>query len=349
MPRDEPLDPPSIEAAVAAAEVALDRGVVGAARIEEGLNAVYRIDLGDGSRAVLKAATLATDAELLPEPRLLSRLGRETAVPVPDVLATTPPDEGPLGVAYFVTAYCEGRHVTDVLTLPPTAHERLVREAGRHLAAMHEVRVADGFGNLRVDDDLAVTPKYESWATWFAELVTDAADGLLGEGYVTDAEARFADLEPGVREALTGLEAAVGERPVAPAVLHGDYRPANLVLAPRDDADPITRAVLDFGNCPTGDGLVDVALAEDVLIDVPLGGTERADRLRRVLRTAYVDGRDAGCDALFDDRYPYYRLYARVRRLASFGYMVQFAREDDPDDVARRWRSFVRERLAEIE
>lgn len=349
MPRDEPLSWPSIEAVTAATEGALNREIIDVTRIEEGLNATYRVDCADGSRAVLKAATLATDAELLPEPYLLSRLGCETAVPVPEVLSIIPPDEGPLGVASFLTEYCEGRRVTDVSTLSPAVHEGLVREAGQHLAAIHGLRVTDSFGRLRVaDDSLVVTPQHESWGPWFTELAAEAADGLLGAGYVTDAEARFADLEPTIRRELAGVSTAINERQVTPAVLHGDHRPANLVL--RDDASSITRAVLDFGNCVTGDGLVDVALAEDVLVDIPLGeGTDRAGRLRDALRTAYANGRDTNRDALFDGRYPYYRLYARTRRLASFGYMAQFARRDNPDSVARWWRSFVHERLTEIE
>jgi len=136
-------------------------------------------------------------------------------------------------------------------------------------------------------------------------------------------------------------------RDVAPAVLHEDYRLANLVLAPVD-ASPLTRAVLDFGGCSTGDGLLDLTHAEDAPVDIPLGGTERAERRREILRSAYVERRGIDSDAAFGERYQHYRLYARVWRLALFDYWSAFAREDDPDAVAERFRALVRTRLADV-
>jgi aminoglycoside phosphotransferase (APT) family kinase protein len=224
------------------------------------VNAVYRVRLPDGSDAALKTPLLPTDAEFLAEPRVLNRIGRETRVPVPAVLATARADEGPLPGAYFLTRYCEGRGVADLLTLSDAAQERLLREAGRNLEAIHAVRPVDGFGDLRVvGGDLAVRPGTATWADRFGELAADAADGLVGDARVADPEPRFADLASDVRAAFDGFPPAEG-RDVAPAVLHEDYRPANLTLAP-DDVSPLTRAVLDFGDCSTGDGLLDLAHA----------------------------------------------------------------------------------------
>lgn len=349
MVREEALAPPDREAVVSAAESALDRTVAGATRFEEGLNAVYRLDVPDGDPAVLKAATFATDAELLTEAALLSRVGRETSVPVPAVLATAGPDEGGPGVACYAMRYCRGRRVTDLLELPAAARERLVVESGRHLAAVHGLHVADRFGDLRVaDGELAADPGHDSWPAWFDVLAAATADGLLGEGATADPEPRFADLEPAVREALAGGRVAARDGRVRPAVLLGDYRPANLVLAPDDD--PVVSAVLDVGCGPTADGLLDLALAENALVDVPLGGTARADPLRERLRAAYLAARDADPAAPLDgDRYARYRLYAWARRAGAFGYWEQFAREDDPDAAARRWRSAVEALLAALQ
>lgn len=349
MVRETPLPEPDEATARRATRDALDVPVDAVHRIEEGLNATYRVDLADGRSAVLKVATLASDAELLPESRIQDRLHRETAVPVPEVLAVVEPGEGSLEAAAFLAAYCDGRQVTDVLALSAPAHERLGREAGHNLAAMHELAAPDGVGPLAVEDgDLVVASPAESWSARFAALADDAVEGLTGAGYVTDDDGRFADLAPAVEDAFAGFVPVAVDRTVVPAILHGDYRPANLLLAPDDDATPLTHAVLDVGVPATGDGLLDCALAEDALVDVPLGGTDRAEGFRDAFRSAYAAERGQPRSDLFDARYPYYRLLARTWRLGSFGYWHRFAREDDPDDVADRWRGFVRERLAEL-
>lgn len=398
MPREDPVDEPAPEAVREEARVALDRGVTAVAPIERGVNALYRLDLEDGTRAVLKAPRYATDAEFLAEPAVLSLIGRKTAVPVPRVLATTGADEGPLGTASYAMAFLDGREVDGVLGLPPATRERLVREAGAHLAAIHDVRIAGAYGPLQgpetcgsrqdpetdgsrrdperygplqvageddppqddfpqddppqddarrlTDGDLRVAPPFESWDALFEELVEEVTAALLGEGPLTDAEPRFADLEPGIRRALAGDRTAVADASPPPAIVVRDYRPANLVLAADDDADPIVRGVFDVGGL-VGDGLLDVARTETALIDVPLGGTAEAASLRTAFRAAYAEGRDDG-RALFDERYPCYRLYALAYRLKAFDYSVRFAREADPDAVARRWRSSVADRVAEI-
>lgn len=344
---EERREPPSVDAVAAAAAAALDREVTDAARVHRGVNAVYRIDFANGDRAALKTPLLPPDAVFLAEPELLRRVARETAVPVPDVLATVEADAGPLAGPFFLTRYAAGRNVDGVLALSAAERERLVREAGRHLAAVHRVRVADGFGDLHlVGGGLTTSPKHDSWGAWFGEMADEAAAGLRGEGRVADPVPRFADLEPAVREALTGDE--IGDRSVAPAVLHNDYRPANLVLAPEGEGPPLARAVLDFGGCATGDGLLDLAHAEDALVDMPLGGTASAETLRDGLRTAYAGERGLDPAVAFGERYRRYRLYARVWRLALFEYWAEFAREDDATAVAARWRAFVRELLAEI-
>ena len=345
--REERREPPSTGAVAAAAAAALDREVSCAARIHVGVNAVYEVGFADGSRAALKTPLLPDDAAFLAEPKLLARIASETAVPVPDVLATG--ESGATGLArpFFLTRYVAGRNVDGMFALSDAERERLVREAGRHLAAVHRVRVADGFGDLRaVDGDLTTSPGCEAWDAWFGEMAGEAAAGLRGEVPVADPEPRFADLAPAVREALTGGE--TGHRCVTPAVLHNDYRPANLVLAPEGEGPPLVRAVLDFGGCATGDGLLDLAHAEDALVDMPFGGTPGAETLREGLRSAYAEERGLVPADAFGDRYRRYRLYARVWRLALFEYWAEFAREDDADAVAARWRGFVRDLLADL-
>jgi len=343
-----PLDEPTTADARAAASVALDREVRGVTRILEGVNALFRIRLADGERAVLKAPRYATDEAFLVEPLLLSRIGAETTVPVPRVLATVAAAEGPLDTAFYVMEHLDGRVVPAAVDLPAATHETLVREAAGHLAAVHDCSVALDWGDVSgVDGDLTVTDPDDSWRETFERLTDDVVTALGGTGPLADDDSRFADLAPDVRAALTGPASPLAEAAPEPSLVLGDYRPANLVLAERKDADPLVRGVVDVGGL-VGDGLLDVAMAEDALVDTPYGGTERAELLRRAFRDAYADARGRDPERLFDDRYPCYRLYARADRLSALDYLAQFAREEDSDAVAHRWRGFVEERLSEI-
>lgn len=344
MVRDPPLDPPSPAAAADAAATVLDRAVASATPIADGLNAVYRVDLADGERLVLKAATVAEDEDARPEPRVLSRVAAQTDVPVPEVAAAVDPDDSPLGVAFYLMEYVEGCRNPRVRDLDPERLERVVAASGRHLAAIHGVDVPDRVGQLRVvDGDLRVPDPDPDWAAAFAAVASDRVAKVRGEGYLADGDARFADLAPEAADALAKFPDAL-ETPVTPVLLHGDYRPDNLVLAPDPEQPPI-RAVIDFGG-DVGDGLFDLALAEQGLVDVPVADPDRAADLRATLRTAYRDRR-AVDDAAFERRYPYYLLYALVKCLGAFDFFAQFAPGDD-ETTATRWRSAFEERLAAL-
>lgn len=346
--RSEPVTPPSTQTVAAATRTVLGMSVAAVTPIHEGLNAVYRVTGTDGKHVVLKAATVSETPELLAEARCFRLIADATGVPVPEVLATVDPADWPLDVSGMFTPYCEGRTVPDLLDLPPKTRERLIWESGQHLGAIHGLRVTDRYGPLRVvDGDLVTGTNARTRAARFEELVSEAVRGLRGEGYMTDDHAPFSDLAAPIGDVLTAdaLPALGNEVPV---VLSGDYRPANLILG-KNDADPVIRAIVDLGGCESGDGLLDLALTEDALVDVPMGGTSRASQLRSVLRDAYRAAREDVPEPGTDPRYPYYRLYARTRRLAAFGYWSSFAREDDQETVARRWRRFVRSQIAELE
>lgn len=376
MVRESPLEHPSTDAVAGAASSVLGRPVATVTSVDEGLNAVYRVRFDDDDSpdaGVLKLATLADDAAYLPEPRLFSLLA-DAPVPVPRVLATAETTETRLDAAFGVTGYCEGRSVTDVLALSPEGHRRLVSEAGRHLAAIHDASVLDrvstpdgAYGDLRLheaDSDVPLVvgasaidsdaTAHEVWPDRFAVVVDRVTAGLDGETYTSGGLDRFADLAPVVRDAV-----AAAPLPVTPpvATLHGDYRPANLVFALADDAAPLVRAVLDFGSPETGDGLFDLALAENALVGVPLGGTDRGEYLARVLRESYAAHRDVavahgvglGRSEQPDAVYRTYLLVARAKRTGAFGYFEQFAREEDEAAVARRFRSGVETLVAGLD
>lgn len=344
MVRDPPLDPPSPAAAADAAAAVLDREVASATTIADGLNAVYRVDLADGDRLVLKAATVAEDEDARPEPRVLSRVAGQTDVPVPEVVATVDPEDSPLGVAFYLMDYVEGCRNPRARDLDPERLERVVAASGRYLAAVHDIEVPNRVGRLRVvDGDLRVPDPETDWATAFADVASDRVAKVRGEGYLADGDARFADLAPEAADALAGFTDAL-ETPVAPVLLHGDYRPDNLVLAP-ESGQPAIRAVIDFGG-DVGDGLSDLALAEQSLVDVPVADPDRAADLRATLRSAYREHR-AVDEAAFERRYPYYRLYALIKVLGAFDFFAQFAPGDD-ETTASRWRSAFADRLAAL-
>jgi aminoglycoside phosphotransferase (APT) family kinase protein len=341
MVRDTPLDSPSEATGADAARAALDRAVESVTTIDAGLNATYRVDLAGGDRFVMKVATFAANEDALPEVRVLHRLDRDSPVPVPSVEAVSTAGDGPLDPVWYLMEYCDGRTDVHARTLAPDTHERVVAEAGRHLAGIHSLAVGERVGRLRaVDGGLRVTDPYENWRAEFREWWQIQVDRLRGEFVTADPDARFADCAPAVADAFAQFPAD----DAAPVLLHGDFRPANLVLAPPGDR-PAVRAVIDVGT-DVGDGLLDLALAETALADVPVADPGRAADLRTAFRDAYRDHRDVDA-AAFERRYPFYRLYALAKYMGAFGYFEQFA-PGSPDAVADRWRAALDERLAAV-
>lgn len=358
MPRETPREPPSAAAVAAAVAEAVADGDESAAGpepdpsavspFEEGLNAVFHVGLGDSS-VVCKTATVSTDAELLAAAEVLRRVGAETTVPVPSVEAVLEPTENsPLDVAAVLLEYVDGRVETDIRALDREMQTAVIDASGTHLAAIHDLRVADGFGPLRrVGDTLEPNPRFETWPEFFDSLAADAVGALDGEGFTADAEPRFDDLSDEIRSVLTG--AADESWAPAPSILLGDYRPANLVLSRERDIERPIRAVLDLGAGPTADALADFALAENALVEIPFGGTDRAAVLRDRLRTAYFDRQDVDRSVCRTERFALYRLYAHARRLGAFDYWAQFAHESARSATEARLRGSVRDLLDRLD
>ena len=349
MVRDDRLPEPDTEAVVRAAREACGREVSRVEPISKGINAIYRVTFADGDRAVLKAATFNTTDELRPEPRLLRAVSRGTTVPVPDVLAIAE-DGGTLGVFHFVLDYCEGRQIRDLTRLSADEQKRLVRDVGRRLARLHEYRPVETCGPLRVIDsggerpDFTTGTEYESWGEAFATFAAHPVD-LLERVQCGDDPGRFADLVPDVVSAFDGVADAV-EDPETPTLLHRDFHLDNFVLAPeKDETDRPIRTVLDFGDPYVGDYRLDLAYAEDAVVNVQLPTSNRANRLADLLRRTYADERGINLEAIVDERYAYYLLVQRARWMAV---AMQWDEYDDPAAVERAYRSFVREQLEKI-
>lgn len=302
------------------------------------MNAVYRVLLADGSSVVLKAGTRTEGPKLLSGPVLIERIYRETDLPVPEVLAIAPEGDEHVPCAYFLMEHIDGRRESDVNAFSERAHERLTREAGCHLAAIHGVSYEGPYGRLQAEDGaFFVEHPFERWADHVAS-VTDYHAGRIDD--------RFGDLRPCFEEAMARFD--LEEDRVEKSILYRDYHPMNLVFEPDDDADSLVRALLDFNYRPVGDPLFDVAIAELNFVDLPAGGTARAEPLRDAIRGSYADARGERRADYFDERYPYYRLLAVADYLKYVDYAAQFGYEADDDRVVERLRAFVRTRCAEI-
>lgn len=352
-----PSDRPAVGSVRDAAVAALGRPV---AAVDPRSDGRYALELESGETATLRLAADGDDAAQLVEPCLLSALAGAD-VPTPDLLAAVAPDASPFGVSFCITSVASEQRLDHVLDLSEGAHERLVREAGAQLAALHGADIdarlsVDGgpYGDLRVPDchpdaplvvvDAAADgprPGHERWPAYVERLTERALAGLQ--------DGEFADLASTIR---AGIDAATlpAEPTIAP--LHLDYRPENLAFEPGitwpshdGRRDGVVRSVRRFDSAGTGDGLLDLAIAEDALVGLPLGGTDRGRELAAALRESYVAER--GVSTPFGERYAAYLLLARARLLARTE-SHRHTREHDADDAAARFRARVETLAGEL-
>jgi aminoglycoside phosphotransferase (APT) family kinase protein len=210
-------------------------------------NLTYALDDGR-RRLVLRRPplghVLATAHDMAREHRMISALAG-TAVPVPEPLALCE-DATVTGAPFYVMSFVDGRVLrsrADVADLDPPARDRLAR------------RMIDVLGDLHAVDPRAV--------------------GLAGagrpEGFVERQVRRWSrQLEqsrsrelPGIEELRDALAATVPPPSPRPggAVVHGDYRLDNLVVAgPGEDDALAVRAVLDWEMATVGEPFTDVGL-----------------------------------------------------------------------------------------
>lgn len=266
-------------------------------------------------RVVLKAATAdhLDDEVARAEPRLLELVGSETSIPVPAVFGYR--DEHPEYPApFFLLEYVEGENYENrSAELSATARERVLREAGEHLAALHRLGPLPAAGTIGVPGDrtdrrtvdgtssggaepgarLAVLDdggRYDDPRDAILAGVDDALDRLPEGGYFPDHAAepdRFADLVPDLRAYLHDRIPALPE-PEPPTYCHTDYRYGNLLLDPDSGA---ARAVIDWGNLDATDPAYNLASAESLLLSPEREDDARIDRLRGIFRGAYSTAR----------------------------------------------------------
>lgn len=342
------------------------RGMVAALRPDWTVEAVERSEYGtdfvavldvrtpDGAReVVLKATTAGWMAPEIAraEPRLLELVGSETGVPVPTVYGYR--DSHPTHPApFYLMERVDGENYEGrPEAIPAAARERVVAEAGRNLADLHEVGRLPAIGSVGVrDGDLAVLdteahPRYEDGREWLLDGQREALDALEDGGWfpeMADDRERFADLVPALREHLEAeIPALPGPDP--PRYCHWDYRYGNLLVDPETGE---TRAVLDWANLRAADPAYNLAKAEAHLFDPTVEDGGRVAALRDRFRTAYAAGRDGWT---FDDatreRIDTYLLTCRIDAMACLPLWHEDATPAERDEREHQHRAYVAEYL----
>lgn len=302
---------------------------------EEGTDFVAMLDCEtpDGhTRVVLKVQDFLDPVSFRPEPRLMRLVAKRTELPIPDVLALDLDDaEFP---PYFVMNHVEGDQVSSLDELSDGALRRVAREAGDHLAQIHEMATWDAYGALRHEDDvddydgrtpggLAVMDGTHSWR----ESLEAGAHGQLDR-----FGDRFADLEAPLRRAAAAVLEHVPDEPRM-SLVNGDYRFGNLLV---DAESGATRAVLDWGNQFTGDPAYDRVKTEDYLCNFAPRDHPRRILVRDAIREGYRERRPLTVD---EDRRGAYLLHSRIPALAWFD--LWYGDADDPDRIEAKHRAFV--------
>lgn len=303
-----------------------------------------------GEREVVLKATTAdfVDPKIArAEPRLLELIGRETAIPVPEVYGHADAHPDLPAPFYLMERVAGGNFQGRPGQLSATARERVVDEAGRNLAALHDLGPLPAVGSLGVrDGDIAVLdtaehPQYEDVRQWVLDGCEDALDALPDGGWFpekADDPGRFADLVPDLRAHLREAVPSLPE-PDPPTYCHWDYRYGNLLLDPETGE---TRAVLDWANLRSTDPAYNLAKAESHLFDPTQNDEARAARLRERFRTSYADARAGWAfDDATRDRIDTYRLACRVDAMACLPLWFENATPAQRDERERQHRAFL--------
>ena len=269
-----------------------DPAVATIAVIDAGKNHSYRVTLQDGTALFLKVGTRFPE-RFPAEPRTMELLRRSTSLPIPQVHAT---GERPLGYPFAVYEFVDGADVDRVSDLPATTAERLCREAGRNLRALHRTTFPE-FGRVGVENgSLSVTEPRP-----FSATLRDSLDRQLSEL----RETVFADRCDALEAQGTELIEAIDFERISPAVVHGDYRLENLSVDP--GGEEVTAAVLDWELPTAADPLWDAVMARALLAD----GYRLDPEASAVLSSAFWSG--YGEDFAGTTRRACYELLARVR------------------------------------
>lgn len=296
-----------------------DASLASCAECEEGwFNGVYRLELGDGSRCVLKVApppgvrVLRYEHDIVTSEVEALRLVRErTDLPVPAVLAWDPSGRL-LPSPWFVMEHCPGVLLSEVRpTLDPAGTARIDEQIARALASLHTI-TAPEFG--RPD---RTAPHSPSWSETFRGLVAD----LLADADAVDVELpssgdEIASLVATRAECLDAVE--------TPTLVHWDLWDLNLFVDPES---LVLTGMIDFER----------VLWADPLMEAQFLGKRADDDFT----TAY--GTPLLADAAAVERRRLYDLYLSLVMLVECSY-----RNYPTDDIERLARPGLTAAVAEL-
>jgi len=312
--------------------------------------ATVEVHAPDGSRTVVLKATTAdlVDPQIArSEPRLLRLVGEQTSIPVPTVFGYRD-DHDEYPAPFYLMEHVEGENFEGRPDeLSPSAREAILRQAGHHLAELHELGPRAAVGRVGVDEgDLAVLdtdefPQYDDFRDRVLTNQLETVETLTSGGhfpeYADDPE-RFADLVPDLREYLRETIPDLPD-PDPPTYCHWDYRYGNLLVEP-ETGD--IRAVLDWANLTAADPAYNLANAESHLLTPAADDEERTENLRRLFRTAYADTRvDWSFDDAIRERIREYRLTCQVDAMSCLPLWYEDATPEEKDQREAEHREFV--------
>lgn len=310
--------------------------------------AMLRVSTPGGQRrVVLKAATAewVQSETVLAEHRLLSVVGEQTRIPVPRVFGAC--EQHPAyPTPFYLMSYVEGRNYEGEGP-PAGVQRRTLRDAGRHLAALHELDtpVEGRVGRVGARDGELVTldtgefTSGESFHPWLLSSYEEHLDELANGGSfpeLADDHDRFADIVPDLRAYLRATIPNLPE-PNPPVLCHSDYRYGNLLVDPETGE---TRAVLDWGLMTVGAPAYNLAETESLMLAPEEDGPELTAELRETFRSAYATAREGW---RFDDgtlrRMELYRLLCRIDAMSC---LPLWHSPGNRDERAAEHREFVR-------
>lgn len=222
---------------------------------------VYDVEY-DGRRAICKVKR-HPEGEPTLEARLLQFVGEETAVPVPEILAT--------GAGHFVAAWSPD------LPEDPTVDPAQLRAMGACMARLHEEAAEhlDAPGRPALDDDLALTVAAEErWSDTLCSVLEATRRFLepLGHG----------DLAADVRGFVEEFRWAFDDL-AAPTLLHGNVLPEHVAVDRTGDEAHASR-LIDFEHAVVGPPAFDVLRTLGPLFGPPSVESDSEER------EAFLDG-----------------------------------------------------------
>ena len=274
-------------------------------------NRTARVAFADGEVVYLKTATDTTH-RLVRETAATQYAGAHCAIETPAVVAADPDGDPP----YLATAPVSGRPLAGPWA-DADVEERadLLRDAGRTIAAVHEVTF-DQPGRIVGGDADELELAVDAWSETLAATVEERADDLFAD--------RFEAMPSRLAEVVRGAATLLDDAPAA--LLHCDLNRTNCRLDPR--------GLLDWERALVGDPALDLADAAGHLAEQP--DVDEADQavLRDVLHEGYR-AHAGGLPVGFERRRPVYRAVAFLLTPQTFELWAPGV--DQPTDELAAW------------